>query len=94
MQQLGIVSEIDLRNSSENLQIVITWLRNYICPFTNNGDGMYSYSFGLFNSTDIICSVFKALADKRNYPLILHCRIGADLTDTLVSCIHIAQIKE
>jgi protein-tyrosine phosphatase len=85
LRQLGIVSEIDLRNSSENPQIVMTWLRNFIRPVTDNGGGMDSYSSGLLNTPGTICTVFKALADKRNYPLILHCRIGADRTGTIAA---------
>jgi protein-tyrosine phosphatase len=85
LRQLGIVSEIDLRNSGENPQIVMTWLRNYIRPVTDNGGGMDSYSSGLLNTPGTICTVFKALADKRNYPLILHCRIGADRTGTIAA---------
>ncbi|MBN1603723.1 MAG: tyrosine-protein phosphatase [Chitinispirillaceae bacterium] len=85
LRQLGIVSEIDLRNSSENPQIVMPWLRNFIRPVTDNGGGMDSYSSGLLYTSGTICTVFKALADKRNYPLILHCRIGADRTGTIAA---------
>ncbi|NLD94133.1 MAG: tyrosine-protein phosphatase [Fibrobacter sp.] len=85
LRQLGIVSEIDLRNSGENPQIVMNWLRTFIRPINDDGGGMDLYSSGLLNTPGAICTVFKALADKRNYPLILHCRIGADRTGTIVA---------
>jgi protein-tyrosine phosphatase len=85
LKQLGIVCEIDLRNSDENPQIVMPWLRNFIRPVTENGGGMESYSSGLLNTPGTICTVFKVLADKRNYPMILHCRIGADRTGTIAA---------
>ncbi|NLE00591.1 MAG: hypothetical protein GX640_12030 [Fibrobacter sp.] len=37
MRQLGVVSEIDLRSSGENPQIVMNWLRTFIRPITDDG---------------------------------------------------------
>jgi hypothetical protein len=76
LMQLGIVCKIDLRNSSENPQIVMPWLRRYDRPVTDAGGGMEPYLNGLMNTHGPICSVFKTMADSRNYPMILHCRMA------------------
>jgi protein-tyrosine phosphatase len=85
LASLGIVCEIDLRNSGENPQIVMPWLRRYIRPVLDNGDGMYTYLNGLQNAQPVVRAVFREMADKYNYPMIIHCRIGADRTGTIVA---------
>jgi protein-tyrosine phosphatase len=85
LSKLGIVCEIDLRNSGENPQIVMPWLSNYIRPKLDNGDGMYTYLNGLQNAQPVVRTCFKEMADKQNYPMIIHCRIGADRTGTIVA---------
>jgi protein-tyrosine phosphatase len=85
LKRLGIICEIDLRNSSENPQIVMPWLNKFIRPVTANGGGMDSYYSGLINTPTTFRDVFKEMAIKQNYPMILHCRIGADRTGTVVA---------
>jgi protein-tyrosine phosphatase len=85
LYRLGIVCEIDLRNSSENPRIVMPWLRRYIRPVNDDGSGMEPYLYGLKNTTGPIRSVFKELAITQNYPVFLHCRIGADRTGTITA---------
>jgi hypothetical protein len=85
LRRLGIVCEIDLRNSTENPQIVIPWLRRYLRPVTKSGDGMDSYLSGLVNTPSAILDVFSEMAKNENYPMILHCRVGADRTGTIAA---------
>jgi hypothetical protein len=61
------------------------WLRLYERPVNDMGAGMNSYLDGLMNAQGSVCSVFKTMADRFNYPMILHCRIGADRTGTIVA---------
>jgi protein-tyrosine phosphatase len=84
LRRLGIVCEIDLRNRDENPQIVMPWLNKFIRPVTADGGGMDSYFSGLVNTPTTFRDVFKEMAIKQNYPMILHCRIGADRTGTVV----------
>jgi protein-tyrosine phosphatase len=85
LKKLGIVCEIDLRGTDENPQIAMPWLRRYVRPVDGSGGGISSYLDGLTRTAGLECVVFKELSDPVNYPLILHCRIGADRTGTIVA---------
>jgi hypothetical protein len=85
LKRLGIVCEIDLRNSNENPQIVMPWLNRFIRPVTVDGGGIESYYSGLVNTPTTYRDVFKEMAINQNYPMFLHCRIGADRTGTVVA---------
>ncbi len=85
LYRLGIASVIDLRDSLDNPQLVISWLQRYIRPVNDDGSGMEPYLYGLKNTTVSIRTVFKELAIAQNYPVFLHCRIGADRTGTIAA---------
>jgi protein-tyrosine phosphatase len=85
LYRLGIVSEIDLRDSLQNPRIVMSWLLRYIRPVNEDGSGMEPYASGLKNTTVSIRAVFKEMAVAKNYPMFLHCRIGADRTGTIAA---------
>jgi protein-tyrosine phosphatase len=85
LYRLGIVCEIDLRYSSENPRIVMPWILRYIRPVNEDGSGVESYLYGLKNTTVSIRDVFKEMAIAQNYPIYLHCRIGADRTGTIAA---------
>jgi hypothetical protein len=83
-RRLGIVCEIDLRGNYNDVQIG-QWLNKYIHPLTDSGEGMYSYYYGLVNTSSAYRIVFEEMALKQNYPMILHCIMGADRTGTVVA---------
>jgi protein-tyrosine phosphatase len=85
LRSLGINCEIDLRNSGEDPKIILPWLIRYVRPVTDDGEGMDSYLNGLASTQCTIKAVFKEMADKRNYPMIVHCRLGADRTGTILA---------
>lgn len=85
LEQLGIVTEIDLKMNHENPQNVIPWLPNYIRPLSVAGDGMSLYLEGLTQTPEVVAAVFRALTNPQNYPVIIHCRMGADRTAEIVA---------
>lgn len=85
LRRLGIVTEIDLKTNSENPESVIPWLPNYFRPLSNEGDGMALYLDGLTQTPEVVCAVFKEMAKPDNYPMIIHCRYGADRTAEIVA---------
>jgi protein-tyrosine phosphatase len=85
LKQLGIVFEIDLRNSGENpLPLPLLSVR-YMRPITDSGAGIAEYKSGLVSTPQLYRDVFKEIANSSNYPLICHCRLGADRTGTVVA---------
>lgn len=74
---LGIKSEIDLRKTDENGEIIESPIGkdvNYISiPFATGG-GYLQKNLSFFPF------LFKELGDAENYPLIFHCSIGTDRT--------------
>jgi protein-tyrosine phosphatase len=84
---LGIVCEIDLRRSDENPQIVMPWLLHYVRPMTGSGDGVGKYLDGLQNTQGPVRDIFRAMADTQNYPMVLHCHVGADRTGTIAALV-------
>ena len=85
LKQLGIVCEIDLRNSTENPMPLPMQLKRYFCPTTNEGGGILDYEYGLVSTPGLYRDVFREMADSRNYPMICHCRLGADRAGTVVA---------
>lgn len=83
-KQLDIVCEIDLRGNYDDVQIG-PWLKKYVHPLTDSSGGMYSYYYGLLNTSSAYRAVFKEMTLKQNYPIILHCTMGADRTGTVVA---------
>ena len=85
LMALGIACEIDLRNSSENPQAVLPPSVRYIRPVTELGGGIIEYQPGLVATASLYRDVFKQMADKKNYPMICHCRLGADRAGTVTA---------
>ena len=85
LRRHGIVSEIDLKTNIEKPENVIPWLPRYIRPLSNDGDGMAYYLDGLTQTPEVVCAVFRAMADPQNYPMIIHCSLGADRTGEIVA---------
>jgi len=74
MKELGIVTELDLRNEASGLDP---------CPV----DGVAVIhkpmeASGNFYGTnrEMVVEIFEVLADKANYPMVFHCAIGTDRT--------------
>jgi protein-tyrosine phosphatase len=85
LKALGIVTEIDLKMNQENPQNVISWLPRYIRPLSDSGDGMSLYLDGLTKTPEVVASVFREMASPQTYPMIIHCRMGADRTGEIVA---------
>ena len=60
-------------------------LKRYFCPTTNEGGGILDYEYGLVSTPGLYRDVFREMADSRNYPMICHCRLGADRAGTVVA---------
>ena len=82
IQALGMACEIDLRNDGENPQAVLPDPIRYFRPASDIG-GLVAYQYGLQNYGDQYRDVFKVLAKQENYPVICHCRAGADRAGTV-----------
>jgi protein-tyrosine phosphatase len=85
LRQLGIVCEIDLRNSSENPLALPMPLIRYLRPITDAGGGIIEYRTGLETTPELYRDIFRELARSQNYPVIIHCRLGADRTGTVAA---------
>lgn len=87
-QQLGVKTEIDLRNSSEiNITKSSVENVNYInVPMYYKGTGdvfsLTDETTGC-NNTKAIKDVFSILANKDNYPVYFHCAAGKDRTGVI-----------
>jgi hypothetical protein len=81
---LGIRCEIDLRQDIENPQAVLPPSIHYFRPQSDVG-GLYPYQYGLQNYRDQYRDVFKEIAKPANFPIISHCRAGADREGTLAA---------
>jgi hypothetical protein len=82
IQALGMACEIDLRNDGENPQAVLPDPIRYFRPASDIG-GLVAYQYGLQNYGDQYRDVFKVLAKRESYPVICHCRAGADRAGTV-----------
>lgn len=81
---LGIRYEIDLRNNSEGASASLPLSVEYFQPASDIG-GLSAYQYGLRNYPDQYRDVFKKIANKKNYPVIVHCWAGADRTATVAA---------
>lgn len=81
-EQLGILSEIDLRSDTvqtqSHLGADVTFLRA----------GTEQYDRVLNTSYNSLKTIFEFLANKENYPVYIHCNAGADRTGTLAFLIN------
>lgn len=85
MSQLGVKTEIDLREGEE-------------CGYISQGDlgvnmNYFRFPMGydgniISTNTEQIKRVFGVLAQERNYPLIFHCAIGTDRTGAVAFLIN------
>ncbi len=85
LMALGIACEIDLRNPNENPLAMLPPTVRYFRPITDSGAGILQYQPGLIQTPQLYRDVFRVMADQKNYPLIFHCRIGADRTGTVAA---------
>ncbi len=83
MKELGIMTELDLREEAQGLvfQSVIEGINYIQCPMT--GQRPYFY-----NNQEMAVKVFEVLADENNYPMVIHCAIGTDRTGYVVFLIN------
>jgi len=80
---IGVVFEIDLRNDWENAIAALPPSVRYFRPPNPNGITITGYREGLIYNADQYRDVFKELSKKENYPMVCHCRAGADRTGTV-----------
>lgn len=71
--ELGIKSEIDLRNGETEIRETSTLSGVELFNFGVSGSGKE-------NMESILPGIFEVLADESNYPLFFHCAAGADRT--------------
>ncbi len=81
LKDLGIKTEIDLRAESDNIHG--THALGAAVDHNYYEIGMYSTIFNNKKSTENIRRVFSDLADKKNYPVYIHCTYGQDRTGTV-----------
>jgi hypothetical protein len=84
LMDLGIVCEIDLRQDYENPQAVLPPSVRYFHPASEFG-GLLAYQFGLQNYAAQYRDVFREMAKPANYPMVEHCRAGADRAGTIAA---------
>lgn len=78
MKDLGIRSEVDLRQKEEAHRIasLIPGANYFNIPIA----GEYTDKNYLNTNAKQLTEIFNVLGDEKNYPLIIHCSIGADRT--------------
>lgn len=81
LKELGIKTDMDLRAESDN--IYGTDVLGAAVNHKYYGTQMYSQIFENKKSNESIRKVFSDLADKKNYPIYLHCTYGQDRTGTV-----------
>jgi protein tyrosine/serine phosphatase len=79
-KELGIHSEIDLRNEGEGDFPSMVNLIDMKEPYYRCTLSLYESNFGSAVYESGIRSLFSILSSKSNYPLVLHCTHGADRT--------------
>ncbi len=81
--EVGVKTELDLRGTSENCSRTTSALQsaeNYLqVPVINFHGAFYKDQASLY------AKVFRAFADKNNYPIYFHCSAGADRTGTVAA---------
>jgi hypothetical protein len=85
VMDLDIACEIDLRNDGENPQPVLPPSVRYFRPQGPYGGGLTAYQYGLLYDTTQYRDVFREIAKRENYPIICHCRAGADRAGTVTA---------
>ena len=86
LQELGIKSEIDLRGAYENENGGIS--ESPIGKNVNYFHIPMIYDNLLVNNHEQVAKVFKILANKDNYPLLIHCAGGTDRTGMMAYLIN------
>lgn len=91
VEQLGMRSEIDLRNDSDNGgQVSCAWVGGAYYRWSLSAyDSITRYS-GRYSeaSLETLRNVFAFLSNENNYPVYIHCNWGADRTGTLAYLIN------
>ena len=72
LNRLGCKTEINVNNSGSSVQ----GIENYVQAYMYYDNGKHH----LYRNAEPLKEVFHALADKDNYPVFYHCRIGTDRT--------------
>ena len=70
--QLGCKTEINVNNGGSR----VSGIENYVEAYMYYDSGKHH----LYRNAEPLKDVFHALADKNNYPIFYHCRIGTDRT--------------
>ena len=70
--QLGCKTEINVNNGGS----AVNGIENYVEAYMYYDNGKHH----LYRNAEPLKQVFHALADKNNYPIFYHCRIGTDRT--------------
>ncbi len=81
LKELGIKTDMDLRAESDN--IYGTDVLGAAVKHNYYSTKLYSSIFNDDTSNESIRRVFSDLADKKNYPVYLHCTYGQDRTGTV-----------
>ncbi|MCR4718235.1 MAG: tyrosine-protein phosphatase, partial [Firmicutes bacterium] len=84
--ELGIKSEIDLRNDDE--MPIATYTESVLGSDVNYFRTPMGYGDYLANNKDVIKDIFAILADSSNYPIVYHCSAGADRTGVITYLIN------
>ena len=90
--QLGIKTEIDLRNVGEGVSNFLNLTNYYSCPspyVIGNIDNTCIDYFGSDSLVPTFGNAIKALANKNNYPVYFHCAVGRDRTGWLSLCLNL-----
>ena len=84
INELGIKTEMDLRNKSEGIENAIG-AENYVHIDDNGGFYYNNYPNGISYETgqQVLVKELRHFANKDNYPIYFHCAIGRDRTGSL-----------
>ena len=85
LMDLGITTEIDLRNDDEDPDTALPPSIRYFRPFADEVGGVKEFWDGLKNYSIQYGAVFKELAKQETYPVLCHCKAGADRTGTVAA---------
>ena len=92
VNDLGIRSEIDLRNPNTNTQYekAVTCLEEYGVYYMHGTGSAKQYGEFITNPT-VAAPYLRVFANPDNYPIIFHCRGGADRTGSLAFILNALQ---
>ena len=88
VQELKIKTDIDLRNDEESLHITESPIGKHVGYYRKPILGYMDMLKEEFNVT--LKEIFELLADRKNYPVYIHCWAGADRTGTLLAVLKAA----